>query len=78
MPRFNGTGPEGQGPLTGRGLGKCATTDQVQNNTVTPATVNTVNGQNVFGLGLRRGAVGRGCGIGRGRGCGNGNGRRGR
>jgi len=24
MPRFDKTGPEGKGPLTGRGLGKCA------------------------------------------------------
>ena len=23
MPRMNGTGPEGKGPKTGRGLGKC-------------------------------------------------------
>ncbi len=23
MPKMNGTGPEGQGPGTGRGLGKC-------------------------------------------------------
>ena len=23
MPRFNGTGPNGQGPLTGRGFGPC-------------------------------------------------------
>ena len=23
MPRLNGTGPEGKGPKTGRGLGKC-------------------------------------------------------
>lgn len=23
MPRFDGTGPEGRGPRTGRGLGKC-------------------------------------------------------
>lgn len=23
MPRFDGSGPTGQGPLTGRGLGKC-------------------------------------------------------
>jgi hypothetical protein len=23
MPRFNGTGPEGQGPETGQGLGPC-------------------------------------------------------
>lgn len=25
MPRFNGTGPEGKGAKTGRGLGKCKT-----------------------------------------------------
>lgn len=24
MPRFDGTGPNGQGPMTGRGLGPCA------------------------------------------------------
>ena len=23
MPRFDGTGPTGRGPMTGRGLGKC-------------------------------------------------------
>jgi len=23
MPKMNGTGPDGQGPRTGRGLGKC-------------------------------------------------------
>lgn len=23
MPKLNGTGPEGKGPQTGRGLGKC-------------------------------------------------------
>ncbi len=23
MPAFNGTGPQGQGPLTGRGMGPC-------------------------------------------------------
>lgn len=23
MPRFDGTGPQGQGPMTGRGLGPC-------------------------------------------------------
>jgi hypothetical protein len=25
MPQINGTGPEGKGPKTGRGLGKCNT-----------------------------------------------------
>lgn len=23
MPNFDGTGPRGQGPMTGRGMGKC-------------------------------------------------------
>ena len=23
MPRFDGTGPQGKGPKTGRGMGKC-------------------------------------------------------
>jgi hypothetical protein len=26
MPRFDGTGPQGQGPMTGRGEGYCAVT----------------------------------------------------
>ena len=29
MPRFDRTGPEGSGPKTGRGLGKCGTSDSV-------------------------------------------------
>ena len=24
MPTFDGTGPQGQGPMTGRGMGRCA------------------------------------------------------
>ncbi len=24
MPRFDGTGPDGRGPITGRGMGNCA------------------------------------------------------
>lgn len=28
MPRFDGTGPLGKGPGTGRGLGKCKENDQ--------------------------------------------------
>lgn len=30
MPRLDGTGPQGQGPLTGRGLGRC-TDDKARN-----------------------------------------------
>jgi len=32
MPRFNGTGPVGQGSGTGRGLGKCTTKDTEKRN----------------------------------------------
>ena len=31
MPRFDGTGPRGQGPMTGRGLGFCVEPGQPQN-----------------------------------------------
>lgn len=76
MPRGDGTGPTGMGPLTGRGLGTCA------GNTV-PGSANPVRRQvpalgtlgrwmaGVFprlGLGLRRGQhLGRGMGRGRNR-----------
>ena len=32
MPRFDGTGPEGRGPLTGRGFGDCNTDLAPQDN----------------------------------------------
>jgi len=28
MPKMNGTGPDGKGPKTGRGLGRCRKTSQ--------------------------------------------------
>ena len=31
MPRLDGTGPQGQGPLTGRGLGRCTTDGKAKN-----------------------------------------------
>ncbi len=31
MPGMNGTGPQGCGPMTGRGLGGCGTDEVVQN-----------------------------------------------
>ena len=58
MPNLNGTGPQGQGPMTGRAMGYCA-----ENSTGVSANSN-------FGLGrgLRRGG-GKGAGMaGRGQG----------
>ena len=53
MPRGDGTGPAGQGPLTGRGLGRCAGNDA-------PGYGNGFFGRG-FGMGW-----GRGFGFGRG------------
>ncbi|MFA4999805.1 MAG: DUF5320 domain-containing protein [Patescibacteria group bacterium] len=49
MPRMNGTGPLGQGPMTGRGLGNCAGAQK--------------SASSSRGRGLGRGC-GRGCGRG--------------
>ncbi|MDD5456266.1 MAG: DUF5320 domain-containing protein [Candidatus Margulisbacteria bacterium] len=54
MPRRDGTGPMGQGPMTGRGMGACAP--------------NTGSIRNFFGFGRGRGAGmghSRGMGLGR-------------
>ncbi len=56
MPRLNGTGPEGKGPMTGRKMGNC----QFNNDD---------NNQNDFGRGQGCGR-GRGRGCGRGQGLG--------
>ncbi len=51
MPRLDGTGPRGQGPKTGRGLGKCVTeVVEVDPNTQKVNTSNTG-----YGLGLGQG-----------------------
>lgn len=47
MPNFDGTGPRGQGSMTGRGMGKCKETD---NKTVARPRVGRG-----FGLGLGMG-----------------------
>ncbi len=54
MPGFNQTGPNGQGPMTGRGLGQC----------------NDANAQPVYGRGRGFFGCGRGRSFGRGRGYG--------
>jgi hypothetical protein len=57
MPALNGTGPRGEGPMTGRGQGNCTAT----NNQL--AAIGT--GLGPCGNGVPRGR-GRGMGIGRG------------
>jgi len=61
MSQFDGTGPEGKGPQTGRGRGNCAHGQQ------------TIVKSPTQGAGCGRGAV---RGQGRGTGCGQGRGRR--
>lgn len=56
MPRGDRTGPEGKGPMTGRGAGQCA------GNSVVPGA----GAGRGLGRGLGRGASGRGQGQGRG------------
>ena len=56
MPRGDGTGPMGQGPMTGRAAGYCAGYS-------VPGYMNPVGGRGFFGRGLGHG---RGRGFGRG------------
>ena len=72
MPRGDGTGPQGLGPFTGRGMGFCvADLSQLprQSTDLLPQTMPTY-GRN-FGLG-KGFYSGRGRGFGRGRGMGRG------
>jgi hypothetical protein len=88
MPRFDGTGPGGEGPLTGRGEGYCAV--PLGGPGAPPYGVAGLEGRPVsstvparrwyrpstwFGRGIGRG-LGRGYGRGRGRGARRGRGRR--
>ena len=58
MPRADGTGPRGMGPLTGRGAGFCAGFAKTDNE-------NSVPGRGLgIGFGRGRGAWNRGCGVG--------------
>ena len=56
MPRFDGTGPNGQGPITGRGMDKCNKTQEENGNNPS------------FGFGYGSGSS-RGMVRGRGHGC---------
>ena len=65
MPRGDGTGPSGQGPRTGRGLGKCGRKSGQNQNQGTGQKV-IPNEQNPVGTGRGQGG-GQGGGQGRGR-----------
>ena len=67
MPGFDRKGPMGQGPMTGRGLGRCANPDNTENSTDNP------DGNTMADRGPGRGP-GRGMGRGAGRGMGRGGG----
>lgn len=65
MPGLNMTGPGGQGPRTGRGMGRC--NPRTDKQLVEPEAGNLQAGRGQgLGLGMQRG-MGRGRGIGRGR-----------
>jgi len=66
MPRFDRTGPEGQGPRTGRMMGKCAP----KNNSNSDNSRNDLPEDD-----FRNGGYGRGLGRGYGKGFGRGFGR---
>lgn len=78
MPRRDGTGPNGQGPLTGGGFGFCGTPADVAGQGAGPAQVNAAFPQGGFwgrGINCRRrffrnipGRQGMGMGLGSGRG----------
>ncbi len=59
MPRFDGTGPNGEGAMTGRRMGKC-------NTAINTINENSTAGKTENGLG-RRGGRGLGQGKGSGR-----------
>ena len=81
MPRGDRTGPEGMGPMTGRGAGNCADGNAQDYANPLPGT-GSVAARPVgvwprLGLALRRGLRrGLGRGVGRGAGRGQGRGRR--
>jgi len=77
MPRMDGTGPAGQGPMTGRGQGSCGTSGPTTPQVATQQSSSWLGrllqgAMSGFGVyGVRRGG-GRGMGGGRGQGRGRG------
>jgi hypothetical protein len=78
MPGMNGTGPDGAGPRTGWGRGRCRPPkQQTQEDPQVDATSTDESGETTAPIdaGLGGGGRGRGFGGGRGRGFGGGRGR---
>jgi hypothetical protein len=68
MPGFDQTGPNGQGLMTGRRMGRCTNFGanlKNQSAKITDENPNEINSENIQGIGF-----GRGFGRGRGRGMG--------
>jgi hypothetical protein len=83
MPNLDGTGPLGQGPMTGRKRGRCIDNRTMQNEKVEEKNIQSNDYIYGFGYGGRRrsrggirnrfgGGFGQGFGRGQGRGCGRG------
>lgn len=74
MPGFDQTGPEGQGPMTGRRMGRCTnygrTPKKTGNIFSNEQNDNSPENLSERGFGFRRVGLGRGGGRGRGRGRG--------
>lgn len=73
MPGFDQTGPEGQGSMTGRRMGRCTNysmnvkkTENASSNEQNDNSPENLSGRG-FGFGLRRVGLGRGRGRGMGR-----------
>lgn len=63
MPNRDGTGPAGQGPLTGRGMGPCSRNAAARRRRANPGNGKVSNDARfVTGLGLGRGQRNRGAG----------------
>lgn len=66
MPGFNQTGPMGQGPMTGRKMGRCTNYGANRKEQTNDETINNVTSEEIttrrFGFG--RGRFGRGRGFG--------------
>lgn len=67
MPSFDRTGPGGEGPRTGRGLGKCGKAGMASNPRPGRSQARKQGYGSAAGRGGRTGGKGRGGGRGRGR-----------